>query len=320
MLNPNFKAFPSIGSLPNYLYTFKHNWDWKGKDEEGNIVRINSETYPVLEFTGKIKLHGTNACIAKVGDEIFYQKRSSTLDGLADNAGFKNKMLLNGDYTFLFDNYDFQKSCYIYGEWCGIGVQNNVACSQVEKFFCIFAVVCDGEYVDIKNVNYPDKHIYNVSMISHWKITIDLNNPELCEELINKYVDEVEIQDPFMKQIFNVSGIGEGIVWYLDHKPEFKTKGEKHKISGNKDEKIKVAIPMFDKTITFLKSVITEVRINQACTELNTNKTDCKSYGNIMKWIINDIIKEEMPTIIENQFSLDVIKTQSTKIIIKLLK
>jgi len=316
-----FKGFPSIENLHNYIYNFKKRFDYIGKEEDGvTPIYKNTRPYPILEYTGKIKLHGTSACIAKIGEEVFFQKRSQVLGSLDDNNGFKSKMILNGDYSFLFDNYDFKESCYIYGEWCGKGIQKKVASSQVEKFFCIFAVLCDGEFVDTKNVNYPEKHIYNVSQIPDWKIIIDFNNPELAEEKINEYINQVEKEDPFMKEVFNIAGLGEGIVYYLNNKPQFKTKGEEHRISGSKENKtIQADIPMYTETITFVESVVTQARVSQAFSTLELDIRNKNNYGKIIKWLLEDILKEEMPTIIENKFSIETIKKYVPKTTIKII-
>ena len=64
---------------------------------------------------------------------------------------------------------------------------------------------------------------------------------QLSQNKFIELVEEVEKECPVSKQ-FNVSGIGEGIVWTTEYKGEtyrFKTKGEKHSVS-----KVKTVVPI----------------------------------------------------------------------------
>ena len=312
-----FKSYESIDSLSNHVYKLKKIHDYKGQNEEGNPIYQHTTPYPVIKYTGKVKLHGTNACISIIDGVVSFQKRSAILEGKADNAGFKAHF--RGKENQLKELYKhLGNEVYIFGEWCGYSVQKNVACSQVEKFFCIFSVFAGGKYHDIEDVSIPELRIFNINSGKTYEVEIDMGNPELSEDYINNATNETEKECSFTKNVFGISGIGEGVVWYNDNIPCFKTKGLLHKISG-KESRIKVEIPMFQESVDFVNSVVTTARVEQCLTELNLSPIK-SNYGKIIPWVIGDILKEELITIDSNGFSLEVIKGKIPSCVIRILE
>ena len=52
----------------------------------------------------------------------------------------------------------------------------------------------------------------------------------------------------------------------------------------------------------FIEYVVTESRVNQAIENVfpNSEPLDVKKMGDVIRWVVNDVIKEEMDTMVEN--------------------
>lgn len=73
-------AFPSIEQFPSIVHTIKSRASYTGPDANGNPTYDPSLPMPVIEFTGTVKLHGTNAGIAfNENDGLWFQGRTSIL-------------------------------------------------------------------------------------------------------------------------------------------------------------------------------------------------------------------------------------------------
>jgi len=132
---------------------------------------------------------------------------------------------------------------------------------------------------------------------------------------------------PFSKKL-GVEGTGEGIVWRYwynsNHRWIFKTKGEMHKVT-----KEKVLIPVdtekIDNINMFIENVCTLNRFNQAIdslykinpeSKLYLKKIEMKHCSDVINWIRDDILKEEMQTILDNGFDMrDIIPHLSKKVV-----
>jgi hypothetical protein len=317
-----FKKYNSIPNLHNYVYELKQKWDYIGKDEELNPIYEHTQPYPILTFKSKVKLHGSNTCIFRLaGDNTnYYQKRTTIIDVKNDLDSFAMSM---SQYSLddLFSKFDYKESCYIYGEWCGYKIQKGTALNQLDKrIFVIFTIIVDGEYVE-SNINFPQYNIYNINQVPRKYITIDFNKLKDSEDEINKLVDECEAECPFVKTVFGISGIGEGYVWYLDNKPAFKTKGEKHKVVVLETKNQNATeIPTYNQCLDFVRSVVCDNRLEQAKQELNIHysKENIKQF---VHWMIEDILKEEINTITINNLDVKTIKNliakQTSKLILQ---
>lgn len=256
---------------------------------------------PTLTFTGSVKLHGTNAGVEL--PEVIPQSRNQVLTKNNDSYGF---------YTFvnerkelfqqIYDSLGLDLPVVIYGEWAGKGIQTNVAISKLDRAFYIFGIkVITGKdthyWLKDYDINYPNESIINVKAIQDYEITIDFNYPELSQNTLQEYTLQVEKECPVAK-FFGVSGIGEGIVWEHITKDgqmlSFKVKGEKHSSS-----KVKVLanvdVEKVNSVKEFVDTVLTESRLQQAWNELQN--PSIKDLGSFLKWINNDIVKEESDTL-----------------------
>jgi len=99
--------------------------------------------------------------------------------------------------------------------------------------------------------------------------------------------------------------VGEGIVWTAEFKGivhRFKVKGEKHSSSKVKTL-ANVNVEKLEGIQKFVDYAVTESRFNQACENVfpNDEPIDVRKMGDVIRWVVNDVIKEEMDTMVENQ-------------------
>lgn len=297
------KKYPSIEQFRNVIRNVRSIHDYKGKDEGGNPIYKHTENYPVLEFIGTVKLHGTNAGIVKYKDRIEYQSRERVLSIEQDNAGFMSKMQEN-DLSFLFEGIDFNESIAFYGEWCGGNIQKGVAINGLEKMFVLFGMKVDNKWVNMPtNLHKNEAGIYNIMQFSVYNIDIDFNNPELSQNKIIEMTIAVEECCP-VGRFFGKNGIGEGIVFTCASNQDlkFKSKGEKHSVT-----KVKKLNPIDTEEVNsineFVESAVSENRLEQGISFFKENniEVDSKNTGEFLRWVVTDVLKEERDTIEDNK-------------------
>ena len=224
----------------------------------------------------------------------------------------------------------------VFGEWCGGNIQKGVGVCQLPKMFVVFGIgvvntVEVGEigeradiiswrdistYSDVFRVTFQE--LGNVFMSTDFKtysVEIDFNCPTLSQNELVELTMEVEEDCPVARSFLpDADGVlvGEGIVWEIDMSASvfnpkltnsfggmrFKTKGEKHSAS-----KVKT-IAQVDETKVknvneFVEFACTENRLNQGLdklTEMGLERTS-KNTGEFIRWIMGDIIKEEIETL-----------------------
>jgi hypothetical protein len=318
--------FPSIEQFRNVIRHVQQNTRYAGRDENGDAIYDASKPLPTLKFRGTVKLHGTNAGIVYdcLNDEIAYQSRERELSLTSDNAGF---MLFMSQHDEIVKDIAKQAvfeitmheqvvaKVAIFGEWCGSGIQKGVALTQLPKMFVVFAVkiiFLDGttRWLPIGefDIHYPQFNIYNIDTFPTYEIDIDFKFPEIAQNKMIEITEEVEKECPVGKA-FGVSGIGEGVVWtcisegWNDSGTWFKVKGEKHSASKVKTLAA-VDVEAVENMRQFVKSVVTEARLEQGLDNLVREQLlpfEMKSMGDFIRWVYNDVLKEEMDTIVANQ-------------------
>lgn len=269
-----------------------------------------------IEFTGTVKLHGTNASVV-MGSSYYAQSRNNIINVDNDNAGFArfaqdNKgMFVNALDLFHEQTPDdqFFEDITLFGEWCGNGIQKGVGISQVDKMFVVFAVKVGESWVDpeiwkltLQSFFVAAKEygvrIFNIYDFPTYSIIIDFCTPEFSVNELGELTKRVEEKCP-VAQEFGVDGIGEGIVWSnFEHNLIFKVKGEKHSVSKVKTL-ASVDVEKLNSIQEFLDYAITENRLLQAQSEI-TPDLDIKKMGDFIRWVFNDIVKEELDVLIEN--------------------
>lgn len=294
-------AFPSIESLRQVVTGTKMRCEF------------DKVPLPVVDYVGTVKLHGSNASVRFTPDgEIVAQSRTRALSVGDDNFGFaafveKNKDVFkvmapnSGDFTF-------------YGEWCGGSIQPKVALEQLEKHFVIFSMLHNDimysipKVIGIVEIDYEmfnKAGIYFIHQIPTYSVTVDFNNPEACVDQLTDLTIAVEKECPWGK-FRGVSGIGEGIVWApvdqgLPFEMWFKTKGLDHK-RDPKPAKVAVAPEVMATQRELAEKLLPDWRLEQGISVLRERGLgiEPKNIGEYLKWIGEDVQKEEQDTMEAN--------------------
>ena len=332
--------FPSIDQFRTVVSNINRQYNFVGLDENGEAIYDPSLPKPTLKFKGTVKLHGTNAGVSYNEESgMWAQSRENIITPEHDNAGFAF-FAHSHETEFLrmfFDvankeNIDMHKNTIsIYGEWVGKGIQKGVGISNIEKSFFIFGVKITPHtgteeelkanpsyWVESSYLRNTDVRIYNIEDFQTYEIEIDFNMPQLVQNKLSDLTIAVEEQCPVAKH-FGLEGIGEGIVWSIDFNGvvhRFKVKGEKHSSSKVKTLAA-VDVEKLNSINEFVQYVVTESRFNQGLenTFPNNEPIDIKKMGDLIRWVVNDVIKEESDTLVKNGLEpKDVNKYVSSKV------
>jgi hypothetical protein len=317
--------FPSIEQFRTVVSNINRHYNFKGLDENGEAIYDPSMPKPKLTFKGTVKLHGTNAAVSyNTKGDLWYQSRENIITPEKDNAGFAFFAESNRDVFLdlmleIAENENINRNentITIYGEWCGGNIQKGVAITNLPKSFFIFGVKITPHteteeelkanpayWVDYSYLESTDNKIYNINNFTTYTIDIDFNMPQLVQNQLSEMTIDVENECPVAKS-FGYSGIGEGIVWSTEvngvvHR--FKVKGEKHSSSKVKTLAA-VDVEKLESIQKFVDYAVTESRFNQALENVfpNQEPIDTKKLGEVIRWVVNDVIKEEMDTMVEN--------------------
>lgn len=118
---------------------------------------------------------------------------------------------------------------------------------------------------------------------------------------------------------FEIGMVGEGIVWSVElngNVHRFKVKGELHSSSKVKTL-ASVDVEKLEGIQKFVEYAVTESRFNQALENVfpNEEPIENKKLGDVIRWVVNDVIKEEMDTMTDNKIEpKDVNKYLSSKV------
>ena len=331
-MKPKFIRFSDIGQFRNVVRNIQQSATYIGTDENGNAMYDNTVKLPTITFTGTVKLHGTNAGVVFSPDgDMWVQSRKHIITPLKDNAGFATFV---NSVSSVFDKFNTEireqnpelknRTIVFFGEWCGGNIQKGVAISGLPKMFVMFAVKVaelvddNGEVIDEayyltndkwKDFSSEDDKIYNINDYAQYSIDIDFENPRVAQEKMIEYVESVERECPVGRAFGRKPGedntTGEGIVWvgwYDGVRYVFKTKGQKHSSSKVKTL-ASVDVEKLKSINEFVEYAVTENRLNQAIEQVFTitsTEVDIRKTGDFLRWVVNDIIKEELDTLIEN--------------------
>lgn len=281
-----FRKFSSIEKLSN------------------SISRMNRNGRGKLNFRSKIKLHGTNAGIRIENGKVSFQKRTSDVTPQNDNAGFAN-------WAQTVNWEKFADNVIVYGEWAGPGVQKTDAVSKIpHKTFFVFSVLSNNNMIVepemIKNLvpNHPQ------IVVLPWfdsATEVDLVKMDLVRDYslaLEEAVEKIGNEDPLVKELFGVSGIGEGLVvspysesgFVLNKDYEaytFKVKSTAH--MGEKSKK--QTLTYFEvpgSVFEFCDMFATEYRFQQMVDEHCDGTYDMKNTATFLKAVNSDIIKESV--------------------------
>lgn len=327
--------YPSIEQFKNCIKQVTNDTRYAGKDENGKAI-YNNNSLPTLTFTGTCKIHGSNASIVYNGDKLIAQSRQRELSVLSDNHGFcaftiKNEKLLKNFCELIIGKND---TVVVYGEWFGKGINSNVAVNELDKKFAIFGIkfISGADHIWVEGIGLDEfffglgievinelnnNDIYYITQFGVWQIDIDFNHPELVQNEVIKITNDIEKECPVGKY-FGISGIGEGCVFSHngEHFYQWKSKGQLHSVS-----KVKSLAPideeMYNNIKEFAETYTNEARLEQGLSvlrdELLLEPID-KNTGAFIKWVVQDIIKEEKNNIAENGFDFKKVSQEISKI------
>lgn len=228
-------------------------------------------------FSAKVKLDGTNNSIQFVGDRI-YQSRNRIITSFDDNYGFAAWATTN--------DIEGAEGWTVYGEWIGPGILDRTAAGQIDRLvWCVFgAEDPDGRRVFepevLETVVYEHPDVFIIPWIAHFDMPQDI-------EAVNALVQEVEECDPFIRDVFGVEGLGEGIVAVGDDGSIFKAKGARHRDVIQDAPAIKRA-KNYASANAFALAVCTEHRFEQAAEGLST----IQDTGAFIKRVVADVHAE----------------------------
>lgn len=330
MQNLIFYPFPSIEQFRSVVQSVKKSCNHRNQDP----------SKVTLQFEGTVKLHGTNAGIVLDSEGNFYaQSRSRILSLEQDNAGFYafshnptikdflvKHLILALDTFVNEEGHGKMKAIAIYGEFAGGNIQKGVALSQVDKLFAPFGIAIyyegqgDQPYkrvwlptMALNDFHNEEYRIFPVSsIVDPIYLSIRFDDLELAHSSnhLGELTQQVEDCCPFVKNLTKgeVQGVGEGVVWKCvsDEFGDliFKVKGEKHSVS-----KVKTLAPVstehLEKVQDFVEYACTENRLNQGLQVLEEQGIELspKTTGDFIKWVCNDIIKEEQDTLLSNNLT-----------------
>jgi hypothetical protein len=321
-------GYPSTAQYRNVIQNIKNVLTFGGIDENGNVVRKAGVDLRV-NYQGTVKGHGTNASIVQFEDgHINFQSKSRVLALGEDNNGFMARF--SRDMKVIEDLFDHARQLArragiqieypieIAGEYMGEGIQKGVAVSEVPPFFAIFGVAFGLDQSGLKWVpqdpmrylRHWEARIYNVLDFGDVKRTIDFSRPETAQNDLVKITTKVEEECP-IGRFFGVIGVGEGMVW----KPTdpdlvsnsslwFKVKGEKHSVSKVKTL-AEVDVEKLENIDKFVEYAVTENRLKQALGEVFPDgKLDQKRTGDFIRWVVQDVYKEELDTMDANGMTM----------------
>jgi hypothetical protein len=331
--------FPSIEQFRSVVATVLRQYNFAGLDENGDAIYDTTKPKPTLTFKGTVKLHGTNAAVCQNNDDgIWAQSRENIITVEKDNAGFaffveSNKDMFGVLFSQVASKNDIgpKDTISIYGEWAGGNIQKGVGITNIEKSFFIFGVKITPHttteeeakskpayWVDYSYLRSPENRIYNIDDYPTWEIDIDFNMPQLVQNKLSELTLAVEEECPVAKA-FGFYGIGEGIVWSTNlngNVHRFKTKGERHSSSKVKTLAA-VDTEKLESIQSFVEYAVTESRFKQALENVfpNEEPIENKKLGDVIRWVVNDVIKEEMDTMTDNKIEpKDVNKYISSKV------
>lgn len=288
----NFKKFPSIENFVSLHHSIKKN------------IFVNER--PIMNYRGKVKLHGTNAGVtirkkeendkaAFYTDELAITplKRSSFISPQDDNAGFATWVGERVNFfSNIFNMFTYADDVTVFGEWAGKGIQKSDAVSKIDgKHFFIFSIRVDDKWItDPADILFytgilSESHVYGDIHVLPWyteELKVDFSSSidvDKFVENVNNLTGPLNQIDPYIKYTFGIEDHGEGFVFYpiIDNNRTmteeqfnfvFKAKVEAHNASGNKNKAAEADPILHDNAAKFADEFVTDARVKQALCEV----------------------------------------------------
>jgi hypothetical protein len=330
----------SIGKYADVIYNIKHQTYYVETLEDGTVITDETRKLPVVDFVCTVKLHGTFAGVRYRDGVVTAMSKGNDITVGKDNAGFAQFVENNREYfefylSELADSLELEEVSLM-GEFVGKGIQKGVGINLIkDKTFIVFGIKFKQKDQDprwaqlpheiLRQISDKDFRIRSIFEFQHEVIKIDFNHPEKALAELDKLKDKIEMECPVAKAILEEDNIkideneplvGEGIVC-VGFTPDgeryiFKHKGEKHS-KANKVRQPKENDPLAQEKLELAEVLTPGWRLNQAIQE--TGAETLKDTGAVIKWVLGDILKEEMSTFRESNFGYDEVKKYITKIV-----
>jgi len=300
----DFHAFPSIRGFANICKEIAIVYPWP--------------TRPTITFRSKVKLHGTNAGVRIYADgRVVAQKRTDDISVEDDNAGFAAWVDTMHEYFSFLGLALADKNSFVvlHGEWAGPGVQKKAAVASIpEKAFFVFSMETkDGHVVEPEALQAfleTEEGLPARVHVIPWhslEVSIDFNDREDAEKLaerMNEAVAQIDKIDPYIKDLYGIEGVGEGLVFYprgenfLTLRAHnglsllFKVKGTSHGEKGAGKAARTSAVPSAG-AMEFARTHVHEDRLEQGLQAVcGTELPTMKHIGPFLGWIGRDVEKE----------------------------
>lgn len=331
-------GYPSIAEYRTLIRNITDRLQYVGRDPNNRSKGLYDRNIPLpkIELSGTVKLHGTNGGIILTNEDEYYSvSREQVLIPTRDNMGFfmysqKVKNYVQSLLKKVLSDHPEAIAVCLYGECCGENIQRNVALVNLPKMFVTFGIkiitppVHEGNHHEsiwldtslLKQFENAELSLYDIHSFETYKITIDLANPRESQNDLIEFTSKVESECPVAKELFkrglhrgvNDSKTGEGIVWtsYINGEIfNMKVKGEKY--SNTKVKVLASADPIkLANTAAFIEYACTENRLDQGIEVLIRNgiTIDKSAIAPYIKWMMDDIVKEELDTLAESNLTV----------------
>ena len=162
---------------------------------------------------------------------------------------------------------------------------------------------------DVQKIKSPQNQIYNIYDFETHMVEIDFNRPEIAQETLTTITKRVEKCCPVALALGS-NGTGEGLVWTLYpgqnvkenlKNLRFKTKGDEHSVTKTK-EIAAIDTEKQESIAKFVTFVVTENRLKQGIQQVfrNNEKPSLAKTSHFVRWIENDVLKEEKDTLADS--------------------
>lgn len=259
----SFISYPPTNNFTQFIKALRRLTSPKvGLEDQDGVPSTGRDDgiaslYRRVTLFGTVKLHGSNITVVIEPSTVLspqFQSRNRIItretdhcDAVATLSRISWSILVDeilricGTSTF--------REIFICGEWAGTGIQKGVAVSLLPRFFAIFNIRIDDQWVDMRKfatVHAPQERVYNVVNFQTFEVQVDFleeANGERAYERMMQYTAEVVENCPIGIELLKSMEVpakwlarqvttGEGIVWTVVEPTtgptllNFKTKGE----------------------------------------------------------------------------------------------
>ena len=347
---PQFIKFPSINRFRHAIKGVSDRIQYIGKDPDTNErLHDRTIPVPCMDAIGTTKIHGTNASIIfnRRTAEMWSQSRTRIIRPEFDNQGFASfvethnkealEMMeqlgheLDRLYPDMSTGDTDNDIIGVFGEWCGGNIQTTVGMRHAPRTFVVFEVVAHGDkwYDDSFKALKSASFVRTIAEFGTFHVEIDFAHPTDTAKMLMDLTLGVEKECPVASKLAPsdaVSKVGEGIVWRL-YWPEdtektrpirFKVKGVEHVRRSRKQRKaareselVETEPELVNSIKEFVDLTMTDARLYQGLEHIeHSQDSDRRNVGQYIKWIRDDIIKEESDILERNNLTFKQVSKQ----------